>query len=327
MDRLRLALLRMLTVVLFATVTGACSDAPAGSAQVILVSPEGAGPVDGAALADRIARATGASVAVRRVNILSQRAVRAAAREIVARRPALVIAISAQMVYGLRDQTQAIPILFVTMNDPIQANLVSDERRPRGNVSGFTFHVPIEHKQLEILELAFPGVRRVGVVGDRGLFTSTSFAVLAQAARGPLAVAIERVHFETAADLRAALAMPAAAAADAWIVPAGPAAFRIAPQLVALLAATGKPAVFGSERFVRLGGLMSYSPSFEDADARIVDMAQTVLQGFPVGDLPVERPQAFRFAVNTTTWKHTTPRPPRSLLLRATDFYAAGQAP
>lgn len=310
-----------------ALLAGGCSGSwfAAAPPRVVVVSPQPPGPLDVRALAVRLEAETGAQVEVREVPALSHEAVRAAARSIVAARPALVVAPSTDIVYALRDNTQAIPILFVSMSDPIQANLVTDERRPHGNISGFTFHVPIEHKQLELLERAFPGVRSVGVVGDRGLFTSNSFHVLAEAARGPLAVEIVRVHFESEADLRAALAQPAAAAVDAWVVPSGSAAFRLAPQVVALLAATGKPAVFGSERFVRLGGLMSYSPSFEDAPDRIVDMAKSVLQGFPVGDLPVERPQNFRFAVNTTAWQRFAP--PRKVLLLATDFYAGEAAP
>jgi hypothetical protein len=66
---------------------------------------------------------------------------------------------------------------------------------------------------------------------------------------------------------------------------------------------------------------MSYSPAFEDPSERVASMARSVLEGFPVGDLPVEHPQSFRFAVNTTTWAGFSPPPPRRLLMLATDFY------
>jgi putative ABC transport system substrate-binding protein len=151
--------------------------------------------------------------------------------------------------------------------------------------------------------------------------------LLSEAARGPLRVEISRVHFETGDDLPAALAAGTRAGVDAWLVPAGGAAYRFAKELVAAIAATGKPALYGSERFVRLGGLMSYSPSFEDPSERVVSMAQTVLQGYPVGDLPVERPQVFRLAVNTVAWSRLDPAPPRKLLLLATDFYPSDARP
>lgn len=313
-----------------ALATGCVRDAPGGAAarkRVIIVSPRPVGPVEVAGLARRMALETGAEVSVREVDVLSRAAIAAAARSIVAEHPALIVSPTSEVVYGLRELTQAIPILFVTMADPIQANLVSDEARPRGNISGYSFHVTVEHKQLELLKRTFPAIRRVGVVGDRGLFTSASFGALAAAARGPLGVEIERVHFEDAAELSRALARPATAAIDAWIAPQGTATFRYAREVVALLGATGKPAMYGSERCVRLGGLMSYSPSFEDPAERVVSMARSVLQGFPVGDLPVERPQSFRFAVNTAAWGRMAPPPSRKILMLATDFFGADAKP
>jgi putative ABC transport system substrate-binding protein len=311
-------------VLALALVDGGCGAGASGGStgkRVVVVRPRSGGPVDAGALALRIASRTGAQVTLREVDVLSEEAVRTAAREIVAERPSLIVAPSSEMVFGLRNETQAIPVLFVTMADPVQTSLVADERRPRGNVSGFSFDVPIGAKQLEVLERAFPTARRVGVVGDRAVFGSLSFRMLSDAARGPLGVQIERVHFETPADLAPALASGERAGVDAWLVPAGGAAYRFASELVAAIAATGKPALYGSERFVRLGGLMSYSPSFEDPSERVASMALTVLQGYPVGDLPVERPQLFRFAVNTLAWSKLEPRPSKKVLLLASDFY------
>ncbi len=313
-----------------ALATGCAPEGPGAAAarkRVIIVSPQPPGPIEVAGLARRLALETGSEVSVRVVDVLSRAAVAAAARRIVAERPALIISPTSDMVYALRELTEAVPILFVTMADPIQANLVSSESRPRANISGYSFHVPVAHKQLELLKRTFPAIRRVGVVGDRGLFTSDSFGALAEAARGPLGIGIERVHFEDVAELQRALVQPAAATVDAWIVPQGTATFRYAREVVALLGATRKPAIYGSERCVRLGGLMSYSASFEDPSQRVVSMAESVLQGFPVGDLPVERPQSFRFAVNTAAWARIAPPPSRKILMLATDFYGADATP
>ena len=109
-------------------------------------------------------------------------------------------------------------------------------------------------------------------------------------------------------------------------MPESGAAYRFAPELVDLVAASGKPAIYGSERFVRLGGLMSYSPCYEDPSARVVSMAKSVLTGFPVGDLPVERPQSFQLAINTDAWSRFRPLPPREVLVLATDFFPADAA-
>lgn len=310
----------------------ACAVAPAACdtprvPRVVVINPQPAGVIDVPRLAERLAQETQASVAIRDVSVLSPEAIREVAARVVAEKPALIVSPAADVVFSLRERTHAIPILFVTLADPIDSSLVTDTQRPRGNVSGYSFHVSLEAKQLEILKRAFPRVRRVGVLGDRYAFSTTAFREMAQAAEDPLELQLVRVHFQTADELKAAVASAIAAGVDAWTVPQAGTTYRFAAEIVALLRASGRPAIFGDDRFVKLGGLMSYSQSFDDPSDRVISMARSVLQGFPVGELPVEHPQNFRFAINTATWRSTRPRPSAKLLLLATDFYGDEATP
>ena len=294
--------------------------------RVVVIEPQPPGPVDVRTLASRIEAGTGATVELRQVSVLAPDATRAATAQIVASRPALVVAPGAEAVYGLREQTQAIPILFISITDPIDSGLVTDTHRPRGNVSGFSFHVPLGAKQLEILRQAFPDTRRVGVLGDRYAFSTSAFREMSQAASGVLGIDIVRVHFQSLEQLAPAV-QHASAEVDAWLVPEAGVTHRFGAEIVALLNASGRPAIYGHDRFVQMGGLMSYSQSFDDWSGRVLRMARSVLQGFPVGELPVEHPEAFRFAINTDTWRRTRPAPPSHLLLLATDVYPRDAAP
>jgi putative ABC transport system substrate-binding protein len=309
-----------------ALLLGACDTRQAGP-RIVVLDPEPAGLVDVPSLAGRLARDTQATVSMKTVPMLSSSAIREACDQAVAEKPALIVAPAADLVFDLRERTHTIPILFVTLADPIDSSLVTDMQRPRGNVSGYSFHVGIEAKQLEMLKRAFPSVRRVGVLGDRFAFSTTAFRQMAEAARQSLDMEIVRVHFQNGEELPPAFERALAAGIDAWIVPNGGTTYRFAQDIVALVEASGRPAMYGHERFVKLGGLMSYSQAFEDPSERIARMARSVLQGFPVGELPVEHPQNFRFAVNTAAWAQVRPRPVRKMLLLATDFYEPGDAP
>lgn len=289
--------------------------------RILLLQPVPPGIVDISVLADTLARRTGAHVDVRRAGLLSEATIGEACERAIAEKPALIVAPAADLVFGLRERTHAIPILFVTLNDPIDSSLVTDMRRPRGNVSGYSFHVDIEAKQLEMLRRAYPRVRRVGVLGDRYAFSTSAFRELARAASESLEVELVRVHFQTAEELPAAFARAAQAGVDAWLVPQGGTSLRFAEHIVQLVQSSRLPAIYGHERFVKLGGLMAYSQAFEDPSERIGRMASSVLQGFPVGELPVERPQNFRFAINTLAWRGMNPRPASAMLLLGTDFY------
>jgi putative ABC transport system substrate-binding protein len=305
----------------------AACEARQPGARIVVLEPEPAGVVDVPALAGRLAQETQASVSVRSVPMLSEAAIREACEHAVAERPSLIVAVAADFVFGLRERTHAIPILFVTLADPIDSSLVTDMQRPHGNVSGYSFHVDIEAKQLEMLKRVFPRAHRIGVLGDRYAFSTTAFRQMAEAASDSLDAEIVRVHFQDGDELRAAFARASAAGVDAWLVPNGGTTYRFAQDIVALVAASGRPAMYGHERFVKLGGLMSYSQAFEDPSERIARMARSVLQGFPVGELPVERPQNFRFAVNTSAWAQARPRPAAKMLLLASDFYTPAEAP
>lgn len=308
-------------VVASALAAAACGGAHRGAPQVVVFEPEPAGMVDVAALAGRLVRDTDASVTVRRVALTSTAAINEACARVVAEKPALIVAPAADLVWGLREYTHAIPILFVTLADPVDSSLVTDMQRPRGNVSGYSFHVDIAAKQLETLKRVFPAVRRVGVLGDRYTFSTSAYRRMAQAANEALDVELVRVHFESGEELESSFARARASGVDAWLVPNGGTTYRLAGEIVALVSASGRPAIFGHERFVKLGGLMSYSQAFEDPSERVARMARSVLQGFPVGELPVEHPQNFRFAINTAAWRDARPRPAAKMLLLATDFY------
>ena len=52
---------------------------------------------------------------------------------------------------------------------------------------------------------------------------------------------------------------------------------------------------------VRDGILMSYGPSQEDYFPRAIQIADRILRGDKVGDVPIERPTKFEFVLNLKT--------------------------
>lgn len=64
-------------------------------------------------------------------------------------------------------------------------------------------------------------------------------------------------------------------------------------------------------------GFMSYGPDLDEMYGRSASYVDRILKGARVGDLPVERPSKFEFAVNLRTARVLKLTIPRSLLLRA----------
>jgi putative tryptophan/tyrosine transport system substrate-binding protein len=77
------------------------------------------------------------------------------------------------------------------------------------------------------------------------------------------------------------------------------------------------PSMYWNEEFVRIGGLMSYAPSYSDLARRAAAYVDKIFKGAKPADLPVEEPTKFDLVINLKTAKALGLTIPRSLLLRA----------
>ena len=90
------------------------------------------------------------------------------ARDLVLRNVDVIVAPAASAALAAKHATSTIPIVMIFPNDPIGQGLVSNLRRPEGNVTGTT-NIPISDmlgKRLQILKEAVPKATRVALVYD-----------------------------------------------------------------------------------------------------------------------------------------------------------------
>jgi ABC-type uncharacterized transport system substrate-binding protein len=60
-------------------------------------------------------------------------------------------------------EVQIIPIVFISVGDPVGSGFVSNEARPNGNLTGFAnWELSMSGKWLELLKEVAPQVERVG---------------------------------------------------------------------------------------------------------------------------------------------------------------------
>jgi putative tryptophan/tyrosine transport system substrate-binding protein len=80
--------------------------------------------------------------------------------------------------------TTTIPILGAA-NDMVRSGLVNSLARPDGNTTGFSIFAPeLDGKRQEILIEVVPGLRRIAVLVDANMTTTTQLQALQDAARG-----------------------------------------------------------------------------------------------------------------------------------------------
>jgi putative tryptophan/tyrosine transport system substrate-binding protein len=87
------------------------------------------------------------------------------ANELIDLQPDVIFAHTTPVTAALQRATRTIPIVFVTVSDPVGAGFVSSLPRPGGNITGFINNEPtMAGKWLELLIMIAPGVGRAAAM-------------------------------------------------------------------------------------------------------------------------------------------------------------------
>jgi putative tryptophan/tyrosine transport system substrate-binding protein len=89
----------------------------------------------------------------------------ALAAELVQQQVDVIVTVGTPGVLAAKNATGTIPIVFVSVSDPVANGVVASLARPGGNVTGLSILAPeLSRKRLELLKDAFPHVTRVLVL-------------------------------------------------------------------------------------------------------------------------------------------------------------------
>ena len=87
--------------------------------------------------------------------------------ELIALAPDVIVAHGTPALGALHGATRTLPVVFVSVIDPVGAGYVESLARPGGNITGFsTFEPEIGGKWLELLKEIAPGLSRVAGILD-----------------------------------------------------------------------------------------------------------------------------------------------------------------
>src|SRR4051812_47568857 len=193
---------------------------------------------------------------------------------------------------ALRTATATIPIVFVTVGDPIGAGLVQSLARPGGNVTGLSGQsTDLKGKQLQLMLTCVPGQRIVGVL----LNPDTPYSALAlkqlQAAADREGVRLELLEVRRPAEFTAArMDALAASGATSLFVIEDPLTSSLRTNVVEQANRVRLATMTGLIEYVRSGGLMAYGSSQTRSYRRTADYVDKILKGALPADLPVEQP-------------------------------------
>ena len=213
--------------------------------------------------------------------------------------------------------TTAIPIVFLSGEEPGKIGLVESYNRPSGNVTGVA--VVIERlgaKRLGLLRELIPsGTVIAALLNPRETTFDAQLNDVQEAARA-VGQQIQILRASTEREIDAAFASAAQMRAAAMLV--GISFFYTIrrEQLASLAAQVALPTIYGQREYTSAGGLISYGSDLADAYRQAGIYAGRILRGEKPADLPVLQPTKFELVINQKTAKALGLDPSIQLLAR-----------
>jgi putative ABC transport system substrate-binding protein len=242
------------------------------------------------------------------------------ARELLLTKPDVIIAIGPDAIRAASDATSTVPIINFGPG-LVGRGLAASLARPGGNITGVVILGPeLDAKRLDLLHEALPAVHRVAALlfpaePDR---LSSERETRAVAAR----TVIELLPFEASgpADYPTSFAAMRSAGAQAMVIQANPIFYRDAAPLAQLALETGLPTVCEWAEMANSGCLLGFGPNRAELQRRVAHYVARIFQGAAPGELPIERPTHFEFAINLRTARALGLTIPPSIMVRTDEL-------
>jgi putative tryptophan/tyrosine transport system substrate-binding protein len=239
------------------------------------------------------------------------------AAELVALTPDILVTVGAPAVEALQHATRTVPIVFISVTDPVGGGLVASLARPGGNTTGFTLsEYGLSGKWLELLKEIAPRVMRTAVLRDPVAVGIGQFAAI-QAVAPSLQVELSPVDVRDAGEIERALAAFARFSNGGLIVTASTPALLHRELITTLAARHRLPAAYPFRYFTASGGLISYGPDPIEQYRVAAGYVDRIFKGEKPADLPVQHPTKYELVINLKTAKALGLTVPETLLARA----------
>jgi putative ABC transport system substrate-binding protein len=245
---------------------------------------------------------------------------RAAAQELVALRPDVLVAGSSIVVAALLRETRTIPIVFATASDPVGDGFVASLARPGGNATGFTnSNASMGGKWLELIREVSPGVTRAAILFNRETAPAGGVYFLEAIEGAAASVGLRTVptSVREPGQIESALRDVAREPGGSLIVVPDHFTTVHRRQIIAQAAHHRLPAIYPFRYFATEGGLMAYGPDLVDLYRRTGSYVDRILRGVKPGELPVQAPAKFDLVINLKAARQSGLTVSRMILARA----------
>jgi putative ABC transport system substrate-binding protein len=227
--------------------------------------------------------------------------IKAMAAELLGLKPDLMVSNSNLVTTILQSEVRAIPLLFVSVSDPIGSGFVTDLARPTGNVTGFAnFQPTMGSKWLALLRQIAPEVQRVGLMYYPEP-PNIGYLKSAEAAAPSLNMKLVGLSVQSGTEIESIISTFATEPRSGIIIAPNVVTFANGNLIVALAARYRVPAIYPFAFYAKAGGLISYGFDAAEQFRQGAGYADKILKGAKPADLPVQHPLRFELVINLNT--------------------------
>jgi putative tryptophan/tyrosine transport system substrate-binding protein len=229
--------------------------------------------------------------------------IRTATKEIVASHPDLILAVTTPVATACASETTTVPILFVSVTDPVGIGIVANLASSGRNVTGFTnFEFSVGGKWLQIVRGIAPHVKRVAVLfSPRTAPYAPAFMEVVEIAARELSLNPQPLGLGDAGELKEAFQALAQRRDTALLVLPDVFTTTNRESITRLANENGLPAIYPFRFFALAGGLVSYGFDQIDPYRRAAQYADRILRGESPATLPIQHPTTFEMVINLKT--------------------------
>jgi putative tryptophan/tyrosine transport system substrate-binding protein len=246
------------------------------------------------------------------------------AAQLIGLMPDVLIASTTINLTVIQEATSTVPVVFVSVSDPVAQGFVTSMRRPGGNLTGFSvYEFSIGGKWLDLLKEVAPSLARVAVMFDPDASPQSKFFMQAiEATASSHGVQATAVPVRTTADIEPALESFARQPNGGLMLTTNGFTFLRNKLVIDQTTRYHLPsigAIGASFDFPREGGLMAYGVAIDYVAQfrQAASYVDRIFKGEKPGDLPVQGPTKFEFAINLKTAKVLGLTIPETLLATA----------
>jgi putative ABC transport system substrate-binding protein len=216
-----------------------------------------------------------------------------------------------------RQATGRIPIVLAG-GDAVGTGLIPNIARPDGNITGLTMNTAeLSGKWLELLKEVVPTISRVATLSHPDAPITGPALKEIHVVAPALGVQLQALSVREPSELEGAFAAMRTEHAEALVVLPSALLYVHRARVIELAARSRLPTIWEVREAVADGGLMAYGLDTASLWRRAATYVDKILKGAQPGNLPVERPTAFRLIINLITAKALGITIPPSLLLLA----------